>query len=730
MRGWPHFPGDFAGHGAGDERLHMETSERRTTATAQHQGAEHQSAADQGRAADGELRSAHERLRAGDARYGMLFNLVPVAVYSCGVSGVLEEYNQRAVELWGRAPALGDTDQRFCGSLRLLHPDGSWMPHDHAPMADVLSGKMPEMQDGEVQIERPDGSRVTAVVNIRPLKNEQGQITGAINCFYDVTDRKAAEQLRTESEVRYRRLFEAAHDGILILDVENFRITEVNPFMLRLLDYPREQFIGKELWEIGMFPDKEASVAAMRQLRETGSIRFENRPLQSRSGLQHAVEIVANVYQEGRQRVIQCNVRDISERKRFEKEREALLANEQLLRAEAENANRAKDLFLATLSHEIRTPLNAITGWVSILRRSDCDAAELKEGLAVIDRNTKAQTQLIEDVLDVSRIVSGKLRLEIRYCDLGQAVTEGIEAVRAAAAARNITIEFKLDSAARFASCDPARMQQVVWNLVFNAVKFTPKDGRVRVELMREKSNLRIEVSDTGQGIGPELLPYVFDRFRQADSSTRRKFGGLGLGLSIVKHLVEMHGGTVEARSAGAQLGTTFTIRLPIRAVQMDAEGNEARAGRDVSTGRNGEDGPEMEESLPLVHLYGLRVMVVDDEPDARRLLVKVLERAGAIVMPAGSAAEALEMIKILPPEILVSDIGMPGMDGMDLIREVRRGGKNAKDLPAIALTAFVHKEDRRQALLAGFQLHISKPVDPHELTAIIAGLAGRTEAR
>ncbi len=399
-------------------------------------------------------------------------------------------------------------------------------------------------------------------------------------------------------------------------------------------------------------------------------------------------------------------------------------ADERAAKQEAETANRSKDMFLATLSHEMRTPLNAIVGWLRILRQDGCNQEDMREGLEVIDRNTQAQVQLIDDVLDVSRIVSGKLRLEIKPCDMAEVLNAGIDVVRPAALARGITLDVQMDPAARRASCDPARIQQVIWNLVSNALKFTPKGGRVGITLSREHSGLTMCVRDNGQGINPQLLPYVFDRFRQADSSTRRKFGGLGLGLSIVKQLVEMHGGTVDVDSAGEGRGAIFTVRLPIRAVHINESAEEPDAEAAASES-------EQAPPLPVVRLDGLRLLVVDDEADARRLLVKVLEQAGATVTAAGSAAQAMAALKPggqnANPHVLVSDIGMPDEDGFDLIRQVRKAGHTARDLPAVALTAFVHKEDTRQALLAGFQVHVPKPVDPHDLTVTIASLAGRT---
>jgi PAS domain S-box-containing protein len=526
-----------------------------------------------------------------------------------------------------------------------------------------------------------------------------------------------AADLMEVSEVRYRRLFEAAHDGILILNTNTRRITDVNPFMMELLGYPREHFIGKELWEIGIFRDKEANQKAMQELHEKASIRFEDLPLQDRNGHRHPVEIVANIYQEGREPVIQCNIRDIGDRVRFEREREALLVNEQALRMEAEAANRSKDLFLATLSHEVRTPLNAILGWASIIRSGSCDAGDVQEGMEVIERNCKAQAQLIDDVLDVSRIVSGKLRLQIRPCELVVLINAAIDVVRPAADAKGIRFESALDPAASPASCDQNRIQQVVWNLLGNAVKFSPQGSTVRVTLARDLSTARIQVSDEGQGISPEFLPFVFDRFRQADSSSRRKLGGLGLGLSIVKHIMEMHGGTACAESMGDGRGATFTVKLPVHAILIDeGDGEAVKTAHDLSM-----------SDLPPVRINGLRVLVVDDEADARRLLARVLTEAGVIVTAVGSVAEAMAALATTNPEVLVSDIAMPGQDGFDLIRQVRARGLTAKDLPAVALTAFAHKEDRRRVLLAGFQVHAAKPIDPHDLTAVIATLAGRT---
>jgi CheY-like chemotaxis protein len=398
------------------------------------------------------------------------------------------------------------------------------------------------------------------------------------------------------------------------------------------------------------------------------------------------------------------------------------MANEQAARRDAEAANRAKDLFLATLSHEMRTPLNAIVGWLSILRHEDAQASHFQEGLKVIERNTMAQVQLIDDLLDVSRIVSGKLRVDIQRCELADAINAGVNATRTAADARAITLDVRLDPAASDAPCDSVRIQQVVWNLVSNAIKFSPNGGHVHVTLSREGSGFQIQVSDTGQGISAELLPHVFDRFRQADSSMRRRFAGLGLGLSIVKYIVEAHGGTVEATSPGEGKGSTFTVRLPLRAAGMREETDELEI-----EGQRGEERPPdavyIADRRQPVRLDGVHVLVVDDEADARRILVMVLERVGAVVVTADSGRAAVEALAKARPDVLASDLGMPDQDGLDLIRQLRVDGHDAKELPAVALTAFVQKDDAHLALLAGFQVHLPKPVDPYDLTSAIARL-------
>jgi PAS domain S-box-containing protein len=398
-------------------------------------------------------------------------------------------------------------------------------------------------------------------------------------------------------------------------------------------------------------------------------------------------------------------------------ERKQLLESERAAREDAEHANELKDEFLATLSHELRTPLNAILGWSQVLKLGT-SAADLQRGLDAIERNARVQAQLIEDLLDMSRITSGKVRLDIQPVDPVSVIEAAMETIRPAAQAKFIRLEKILDSAAGPILGDPSRLQQIIWNLLSNAVKFTPKEGKVQVLLERVNSHIEISVADTGIGIETEFLPFVFERFRQADASTTRVFGGLGLGLSIVKHLVELHGGTVRVQSKGVGHGTTFAVHLP-RPVVHRAENDAERIHPTASA---------VSASFKHSDLSGLKILVVDDEADARDLVRHVLAGCAAEVFTASMAEDALELIERERPHVLVSDIGMPNVDGYELLKRVRTlGAARGGNLPAIALTAFARSEDRTRALRAGFLVHVSKPVEPSELVATVASVAGRT---
>ena len=424
---------------------------------------------------------------------------------------------------------------------------------------------------------------------------------------------------------------------------------------------------------------------------------------------------------------------EIAERKRLHRqlqaelaERDRLLARAQAARAEAEKANRLKDEFLATLSHELRTPLTSVLGWATMLRTSRLDEKTSARALEIIERNAKAQAKIVEDVLDVSRIITGKLRLDVRPLELGPVIQSAVDIMHPTAKAKGVRIRATIDPSAGLVAGDPARVQQVIWNLLSNSVKFTPKGGSISVQLLRAGSHVRVVVRDTGQGIAAEFLPYVFDRFRQADMTTTRQQGGLGLGLSIVRHLVELHGGQVSAKSAGEGRGSTFTIDFPL----MDACANVPVGTEEIPLRAPcAEEGATEASDVP-PSLEGLKVLVVDDERDGRALVATILENCGARVRAASSAQEALVALEEFAPDVLVSDIAMPEEDGYALMRRVRalkaeRGGR----IPAVALTAYAREEDRMRALLAGFHIHVTKPPNPNELVAVIgslAGLAGR----
>ncbi len=402
----------------------------------------------------------------------------------------------------------------------------------------------------------------------------------------------------------------------------------------------------------------------------------------------------------------------ITELQHSEEARGQLLLRAERARSEAEAANRIKDEFLATLSHELRTPLTSLLGWSSVLREAKRDEKVLSQGLEAIDRNARVQAQLIDDLLDVSRIVSGKLNLDVRPLDISSVTRAAINVVRPAADAKGITLDYWAQPGLGAISADSGRVHQIIWNLLSNAVKFTPHGGKISVRAEQDGSDARVTVQDTGQGIEAEFLPRVFDRFRQADSSTTRNFGGLGLGLAIVRHLVELHGGTVSAHSDGVEKGATFSATFPLLADRTEP----------ITIAQSGEF-----NSFDIHSLDGLRVLLVDDEPEARQIIGTVITRTGAEVKMCTSASEALENLSDWKPDVILSDIAMPDEDGYSFISKVRRLPRDrGGETPAAALTAYARDVDRRQALAAGYQMHIAKPIGASQLVSMIARLAGR----
>ncbi|HXG67034.1 MAG TPA: ATP-binding protein, partial [Blastocatellia bacterium] len=564
---------------------------------------------------------------------------------------------------------------------------------------------------------------------------EEVQIARTIagHVAFAIERQRAADQLRA-SEERFFKAFSANPNAMSIRRFDDGRYVEVNDSFLRLTGFTREEVIGHNVAELGIMADADDLSRIRQMLSEKGSVQDFEFTYRAKSGEARVALMSAEVIDLNREPHVLVVTTDITERKRAREELARLLAREKKARREAEQskklqaellrreenarvsaeaANRAKDEFLATVSHELRTPLTPMLGWAQMLRGRKVDEDTLDYALEAIERNVKSQAQLIDDILDVSRIVTGKLRLDVRPVALSQVVRTALDMVRLAADARAIHIETAFDLADDQVLGDPDRLQQVMWNLLSNAIKFTPMGGRVGVRLERAGANARITVSDTGQGISPELLPYVFDRFWQADSSPTRQHGGLGLGLALVRHLVEMHGGTARADSPGEGQGATFTLSLPLLAHK---ESGKAPASVDNKL--------KKENALAL---DGLRLIVVEDEPDTLEMLRVVLEQNGAKVKACASAGEASAWVQRWNPDAVISDIGMPEEDGYEFMRRVRalEGGRGAQ-IPAIALTAYAGPEDRERALAAGYQKHLAKPVEARELIQAVAGLARR----
>ncbi len=547
-----------------------------------------------------------------------------------------------------------------------------------------------------------------------------------------VAVRSSLEQARQrqalkEAETRYSDLFDRVPVGLYRI-APNGKMLEANPAMVQLLGYPDQQTL-LAAQTVDFHVDAQARQQWQQLMERDGTVRDFETLLRTLNGkliwVRHNARAIRNgegvLYYEGA-------IEDVTERKQVEEERKALLAREQAARAEAEAASRMKDEFLATISHELRTPLNAMLGWASLLRSRKLNEATTARALETIERNAKAQTQMVEDLLDVSRIIRGKLRLTTHPVDLVFVIEAALEAVQPTVAAKSIELEKLyegLQDQAIVVMGDSNRLQQIVWNLLTNAIKFTPARGRVKVHLSVVSGNeqqttatyAQIQVSDTGCGISAEFLPYIFEHFRQADSTSTRSQGGLGLGLAIVRQLVEIHGGTVYANSPGVGQGATFTVKLPL------LEGSRGRR-EQGEQGRQGENQTSFPSPLaprpsPLI---GLQLLLVEDEVDTREVLTLALEQYGAKVTAVASAAEAKSAIAKFQPDVIISDIAMPEEDGYDLIQQLRDWGKQ---MPAIALTAYARDSDRTAAIAAGFQQHLSKPVEPEELAAVVADLVG-----
>ena len=574
---------------------------------------------------------------------------------------------------------------------------------------------LPQLGNASV-IERPvrTSTLVTAIRSSLRARARQYDVRAYL------AEQEETRRVISEAEQRFRLLVENVRDyAIFMIDVEG-RVASWNSGAEQLLGYTTQEALGQPAaW---FFEDQGATLA-----REMKDARSSGRATSSgwrvgKDGQRLFVEGVLTAVRDDRGRLIGYAklMKDVTDRRRIEAEREQLLQSERAARSEAERSGRMKDEFLATLGHELRTPLNAILGWAQVLRQTHALNGELAEGIGIIERNARAQAQIIADLLDMSSIISGKVRLEMQLVDLASIVESAVNAVRPAAQAKSIRLDVAIDDAANKVRGDPNRLQQVFWNLLTNAVKFTPQEGAVSVTLAHVDSMLEVTVVDTGEGIEAAFLPHVFERFRQADASTTRRHGGLGLGLSIVRQLIELHGGTITASSEGSGKGSTFRVVMPLPTAAMLA------VAADGTHQRRSPALPAETAVAPNADLQGVKVLVVDDEADARSLIARLLHDCDATVTTAASAKEALDALARDRPDVLISDIGMPKEDGYSLMRRIRRLKDERGRLPAIALTAYARAEDRTKAMEAGYQLHLAKPVEASKLVAMVATLSKR----
>jgi PAS domain S-box-containing protein len=660
--------------------------------------------------AEQELVEAKDELRRSNETLKATFEQAAIGIGLADLEGRFVDANRRFAEILGysREEMLG------LGFLDITHPED--VADTEAHLRRLLSGEVREYSL-EKRYLRRDGASVWSNTSVTLVRDQAGRPMRFIGAVEDITRRKETEeQLRRSNEFN-RTVIESSRDCIktLALDGTLLWISERGQRTLCVED--AAEILGKcwvDFWDPS---ERQAAREALAEAIQDGNADFVGHFPIDGATRWWEVAITPIFDSAGKPESLLAVSRDITERVALEEERKQLLESERAARAAAERASRMKDDFLATLSHELRTPLGAILGWSQLLRTGTMDPDNLVKGLETIERNARVQTQLIEDLLDMSRITSGKVRLDIQPVDPATVVEAAIETVGPSAEAKGIAISRVLDPNAGLLSGDPGRLQQMVWNLLSNAIKFTAKGGKVQVVLHRVNSHIEISVADTGAGIDPEFLPRIFERFSQADGSSTRTFGGLGLGLAIVKHLVELHGGSIVARSAGLGRGATFTLQLPLSVVQHDTKGRVHP--RSVPTGAMG---------MKMADLSGVKVLMVDDEPDGRELVKRVLSECGAAVATAASASEALSRLEADWPDVLLTDIGMPHVDGYELLRHVR-ALQRGRYLPAVALTAFARSEDRIRALNAGFALHLSKPVEPSELIATVASVAKRAEA-
>jgi len=622
------------------------------------------------------------------------------AIVSKTLDGLITSWNRAAERIfgWTAAEAVGR-------SITIVIPPDR-LAEEEDILARIKQGE--KIEHFETTRMRKDGTRFEISLTVSPIKNAKGEVIGASKIARDISARLHGD----EAIARLAAIVNSADDAIVSKTLDGV-ITSWNRAAQAMFGWTAAEAVGQRITLIiprERWPEQDEVLA---RVCKGESIDHFDTVRVRKSGERIDVSLTVSPVKDARGRIIGASkiARDVSDRKRAEAERTKLLQTVQQAREEAEELNRSKDQFLAVLSHELRTPLNAIFGWARMLQSAAMDEATSQRAIDAILRNATAQVQLVEDLLDVSRIITGKMRLDVQWLDLKSVIESALDAVQPAASAKGLKIETVLDPNAGPVVGAADRLRQVVWNLLMNAIKFTPRDGRVQVHLRKLKSHVEIVVSDSGEGIQPEILPFIFDRFRQGDSTTTRPHGGLGLGLALVRHLVDLHGGRVRAASEGPGRGATFVVELPVAIL-----GPEAGTTLETSAAMG---------ALPL---QNVRVLLVDDDADGLDLTTVMLTNSGAQVKTAVSVAAALDILESWPADVLVSDIEMPGEDGYELLRRIRakeRGGRTR--LPALALTAYGRPEDRRRTLAAGYNLHLAKPIDPSELVLAVANLVGRT---
>src|SRR2546427_3566450 len=620
-----------------------------------------------------------------------LIKNAPDPVFVSDLEGKIHQANDAVFSLLGFRP-----DELIEQSLsRIISPEETW--EFMVALREVVDRGV--TRNARLHPRSASGDVIPTTLNASALRDTEGRVIGAIGILRDMRE---LDKARAYAE----SLIKNAPDPVFVSDLEG-KILQANDAVSHLLGFRQDEVVEQSVSRFLGADETREFVAALREVVEHGVSRNVRLHPRSASG-----EVISTTLNASALRDADGNVIGAMGILRDMRAYEQVLHDLEDSRRELRDADQAKDRFLAIVSHELRTPLTAMLGWVRLLTTGMLDDATSARALPVIERNTKLLAQLIDDLLDVSRIVAGKLRLEVGPVDLVAVIESAIEAVQSLADAKSIGLKAVLDPSAGSVAGDPGRLQQVVSNLLANAIKFTPNRGRIDLRLERAGSHARLTVRDTGRGISPELLPHIFDRFRQDERT--RQHGGLGLGLAIVRHIVKLHEGNVWAESDGEGRGATLVVELPLPIEDVSPAAKPAIVYRRLESA-----------SSRLINLAGRRILVVDDEADARDLLAQILGQAGADVVVVASADEALDTLRRWRPDVLVSDIGMPGDDGYALIRKVRaRGSGEGGQVRALALTAYARSEDRALALEAGFHTHIAKPVDPLELTALIAGLA------